>query len=96
MISSSQHGHSIEFGFDEDIRMGEDFNFVKKANKEGKFRIMNDSPLDLDIRRLESEGRFNLLQKYVRGYFHRIFLGEMKHAPFDYVLQGDVNVGDNK
>ena len=75
-------------GFDESIRLANDFNFTQRAARRGRFGIVREARLLSDVRRLESEGRFGLLRKYVHGYVHRIVRGEMHRPPFEYVLHG--------
>ena len=79
-------------GFDEKLLFAEDHDFVKRCKKKSKFRILRSSSILVDVRRLDKEGRFNLVKKYVKGALHRTFKGEMYNPPFEYELQGGVKV----
>jgi len=91
-IFSTKKVFDVVNGFDERIKMGEDFEYVKKCAAQGRFGILDSVPIHVDIRRLEKDGRLSLARKYIQGYFHRIFKGEMYEVPFEYDMQG-VNVG---
>lgn len=83
-------------GFDEKIVMAEDHDFVRRAGKIGKFRILKSVPCLNDVRRLDKEGRLKLVGKYMYGAYHYVFKGNMYKFPFDYELQGGVNVKTKK
>lgn len=78
-------------GFDERVKMAEDHDFVKRCGKVSKFRILKTTPVLCDIRRLEKDGRFKLVRKYLKGGIYRIVKGEMCEIPFEYELHGEKN-----
>lgn len=80
-------------GFNEQIKIAEDHDFVKRSVKYGKFRILRSRKIYLDVRRLNKEGRLNLIRKFLLISSHRIFKGEIKKANFDYDMQG-INIKD--
>lgn len=82
-------------GFDPTVKLGEDFDFIKRCAQHDEFGILHTHIL-YDVRRLEKEGRWRLARKYLTGYVYRLANGEMHDVPFDYVLQGDVNVRTGK
>ena len=79
-------------GFDEKILMAEDHDFVNRSKKHGKFRILYNKPILVDIRRLDEEGRFELVKKYFKGAIHRTFKGEIYTPNFEYKLHGGVEI----
>ncbi|MBL7050677.1 glycosyltransferase [Candidatus Woesearchaeota archaeon] len=79
-------------GFDEDLLMAEDHDYVNRGKKYGKFRILKKSNILVDVRRLDKEGRFILAKKYLQGALHRTFKGEMHKPPFEYELHGGVEI----
>lgn len=79
-------------GFDINFKMGEDIDFIQRATKYGKFRVLNSNPIFVDVRRLENDGRWNTLKKYVKGYIYYIKNGNLYEPPFDYEFQGGVNI----
>lgn len=71
-------------GFNEDLKMGEDHDFVEKASKFAKFGIIDDINLNVSIRRFEKEGRINLVKKYINAEIFRFFNGKITENNFDY------------
>lgn len=54
-------------GFDDNLKMGEDFDFGFRANQHGKFRVLTSTKIRISPRRLHEEGRFNLCWKLIRS-----------------------------
>jgi glycosyltransferase involved in cell wall biosynthesis len=79
-------------GFNERILMAEDHDFVNRSKKHGKFRILYNKPVLVDIRRLDKEGRFELVKKYFKGAMHRTFKGEIYKPNFEYELHGGIEI----
>jgi len=81
-------------GFDENLLVGEDFEFTIMASKKGRFGILYNKPILNNIRRIKKWGRWGILKNYTLAEFHRVTKGEMyEKAPFDYVLNGGTVVG---
>ena len=76
--------HNAINGFDEEIKLAEDHNYVYRANKIGKFKILYLSRIFVSIRRLETDGRLNIAIKYLLCEMHRIIIGEVKTNIFNY------------
>ena len=76
--------HSKIKGFDESIRLSEDMNYVKRAGKYGKFRILKSVKINTSVRRFEEEGRLRLILKLFLSGLHRLFFGEIKSDVFKY------------
>ncbi|MBI4095531.1 MAG: glycosyltransferase [DPANN group archaeon] len=75
--------HNKIGGFDETIKIGEDFEYIGRASKIGKFRVMYRS-IFVSVRRAEMEGRLRNLLKYVLVTIHKIFFGEIRTDFFKY------------
>jgi glycosyltransferase involved in cell wall biosynthesis len=71
-IFSTKTLHRAIGGFDEKLRIGEDFDYVHRATKErAKLRILTQERVFVSIRRLNKEGRFT--------YYKKAFFSEMEH-----------------
>jgi len=70
-------------GFDESIKLAEDFEYVRRASQFGKFRVMQRTVF-VSVRRAELEGRLRNLLKYILAAIHKIFFGEIKSDVFKY------------
>jgi glycosyltransferase involved in cell wall biosynthesis len=71
-------------GFDEQLTMAEDHDFVKRASKFSPLRVLDSTQVSISVRRLEKEGRTMLLNKYLQVELHRIFKGELKTDVIEY------------
>jgi glycosyltransferase involved in cell wall biosynthesis len=71
-------------GFDEEIKVAEDFVYARKAKKIGKFHFFNSPHFLISTRRFESEGMVRAFLKYLLIGFHAAFLGPIKSDIFKY------------
>ena len=71
-------------GFNEKLKFGEDHDYVQRAGKHGKFRVLKSSVIPVSVRRLDKEGRWNIVKKYVLGEIYRIRHGEITEELFEY------------
>lgn len=71
-------------GFNEEIKLGEDFDLVKRCAKLGKFRILDSTKLHVSVRRIEKEGIFKYLTRNIRSELYRLFVGEITDDRFEY------------
>ena len=71
-------------GFDETIRIAEDHDFVKRASKFRCLGIIESAKIQVSVRRMEKEGRFNLIGKYLHVDLYRAFKGEIRKDLVDY------------
>lgn len=71
-------------GFNEDLKLAEDHDFVKRASEFRPLRVLNTTSVHFSVRRLEKEGRVKLAQKYLAVEFYRSFKGEIREDIFDY------------
>ena len=76
-------------GFDEEIKIGEDHDFAKRASKISKFGFIKTKPILTSARRFKKEGRFKIYLKYFLALLHMIFIGPVKSDIFKYRKQKD-------
>lgn len=73
-------------GFNQELKLAEDHDFVKRASAFRPLRVLQKSQIQFSVRRLEKEGRLNLAKKYLAVEFHRAFRGEIHDDIFDYAF----------
>ncbi|MFW6231314.1 MAG: glycosyltransferase [Nanoarchaeota archaeon] len=71
-------------GFNEEIKLGEDFDLVKRAAKLSKFRILESVSITVSVRRIEKEGIFKYVTRNIRSELYRLFVGEITDDRFEY------------
>lgn len=71
-------------GFDESLKLAEDHEYIKRAKEHGKYKILKRPKIYVSVRRLESDGRFNVAAKYVMCEVYRAVMGEIKTDIFKY------------
>jgi glycosyltransferase involved in cell wall biosynthesis len=71
-------------GFNEEIKIGEDQAYARRAGKLGKFGFVKTDPVLTSARRFEEDGRFKTYLKYFLCWVHVFFLGEVKSDIFKY------------
>jgi glycosyltransferase involved in cell wall biosynthesis len=76
--------HQSINGFDEDITLAEDHDYVLRASKIARFAYIKKVKIPVSIRRLEKDGRFMITLKYLLAETHLIFLGPIKSNIFNY------------
>jgi len=82
-IFSTKRLHQEIGGFDENITLCEDCDYVKRASQTWRFRML---PLrfEFDPRRLDQDGFFKMGFTYLRANIRRFFLGEMRNNEMNY------------
>lgn len=61
-------------GFDKNLMIGEDHNFIERCTKISKFRFCK-YPVKISVRRFETDGRINIMYKYTMHTLYRWFTG---------------------
>ena len=69
-------------GFNESMYFGEDVDYILRASKHGKFRVLK-TKLYISARRFEVEGRLNLALKYIKSTFYD-FIGKSTNDKIGY------------
>lgn len=75
-IFTTRRLHERIQGFDVDVKFGEDHDYVQRAQHFGKYGICKNAYLWINVRRLEKEGRLNLVNKYLQFGLGKILTGE--------------------
>ncbi len=69
-------------GFDEKIKMAEDWDYVIRASYEGQFKFLDSAKIPLSMRRFERDGRLNVsLQRLTEVIYISLF-GNIKSNSF--------------
>ena len=76
--------HNVIKGFNEKIKLAEDHDYVNRASRSGKFKSFYFPKIFVSVRRLETDGRFNISIKYLFVEIYRIMIGEIKSDIFNY------------
>jgi len=71
-------------GFDEEIKIAEDYDFAKRASKIGRFGFIKIEPVLTSSRRLERDGRLKTYLKYILAGIYMFFFGPVKKDIFKY------------
>lgn len=71
-------------GFDETLYLAEDHDFVRRASKLAKFGIIKETKVEVSVRRLEKEGRVNLVRKYFQAEIYRALKGKIDKEILEY------------
>ena len=82
-IFSTKKIHDEMKGFDLQIVLCEDCDYVKRAKKISRFKMIPIA-FQFDPRRLEQDGFFKMGFTYLRANIRRFFLGEMKNNEIEY------------
>lgn len=71
-------------GFNEELKLAEDHDLVKRASVFRPLRVLHNSRVKISVRRLDKEGRVALSRKYLTVEAYRFFRGELKDQVVDY------------
>lgn len=83
-------------GFDERIKLAEDHDYVNRARKYGAFGILRGPKIFVSVRRVETDGRLNIIAKYLLCELYRIAIGEIRTDVFNYKFAHYNRNGQNK
>ncbi|GAB2659458.1 glycosyltransferase family 2 protein [Vibrio panuliri] len=82
-IFSTKRAHNEIGGFDLDIKLCEDCDYVKRASRRWRFRFLNLT-FGFDPRRLDQDGVFKMGMTYLKANVRRFFFGEMRNNEMEY------------
>ena len=82
-IVCSREAFQKSGGYPEDVIMAEDHDFVARCLKFGRYGVL---PLaaEFSVRRLDKEGRWGLVWKYLMASFHNVVFGPITKPIFRY------------
>lgn len=76
--------HEAIGGFDETLLLAEDHDYVQRASRRGRFGVLTSVRIPVSTRRVEEEGVFSLLFKYLWAEAH-VWTGRpIRSLPFTY------------
>ena len=78
--------HETIKGFDEEIHVTHDHDYVRRVSKVGKFRMLKSTKSSFNMRRFDEEGRTKIYIKYVLLMFYHLL--HSKKTPFNYEFGG--------
>lgn len=64
-------------GFDESIKVGEDWDIANRAGRITKFRILDSVSIVISMRRIKKEGKFNYVTKVIKSNLYQLFKGNI-------------------
>jgi glycosyltransferase involved in cell wall biosynthesis len=76
--------HKRVNGFDEEVKLSEDFIYIKKIAKIGKFGHLDKIKYYTSVRRFEKDGLLNTFLKYLLAHIYIAFFGPVKSDIFKY------------
>ncbi|MGF1869902.1 glycosyltransferase family 2 protein [Photobacterium indicum] len=82
-LFSTKRVHNEIDGFDESITLCEDCDYVKRAAKTWRYRMLPVT-FTFDPRRLEQEGFIKMGLTYFKANVRRLFFGEMRNQEMEY------------
>ena len=71
-------------GFDETVKLAEDFDYVQRAAKSGVFDVLTNVRIPVSLRRLEEEGLTRLAFKHLWGEMHALAGKPLYWTPYEY------------
>jgi len=83
-IFSKKEIHEKIKGFNENLRLSEDHDYVKRVSKLSRFRVLKSRKINVSMRRFDKEGRLQLIKKYILILLHGWFKGEIKDNKIEY------------
>ncbi len=84
-------------GFREDLKLSEDQDLIKRAQKkEIELIILKEPKVTISLRRFRSEGTLNVLRKYAQIYIYGFLKGPITQELFDYPMGGHVHMERRK
>jgi len=75
---------SFHRSFDEEIKLGEELDYVRKIAKSGKFGVLRSAKVFVSPRRFRQDGWLKTWLKYFLCQLHMIFFGPVKSDIFKY------------
>ncbi len=71
-------------GFDEQVKLAEDHNYVQRAAKLGEFEVLSNVQVPVSMRRMEKEGLTKLAFKYLWCEMYALAGKPIYSTPFEY------------
>ncbi len=84
IILVRQKAHQQIGGFDEEIKLGEELDYIRKIARIGRFGVLKSVKALASSRRYQQDGWIKTWSKYFLCQLHMIFLGPVKSDIFKY------------
>jgi len=84
VILAKKDLHQKIGGFDEEIKLGEELDCIRKGAKIGNFGVLKSVKIFASSRRFRQDGWFKTWSKYFLCQFYMIFFGPVKSDIFKY------------
>jgi glycosyltransferase involved in cell wall biosynthesis len=82
-------------GFDESVKLAEDHDYVRRAVEFGKFRVLYGARIHVSVRRMDRDGRFNIVKKFLKAELYNLALGPIRDDSFEYTFGHDTRGKEN-
>jgi hypothetical protein len=76
--------HRVINGFDEDIKLAEDHDYVRRAARIGRYGILKSYKIPVSVRRFERDGRMTIAMKMLLAEIYLQTKGNIKSDIFNY------------
>jgi len=96
VILARKELHNALGGFDEEIKLAEELDYVRKGNKVSRFGVLKSSSFYASSRRYSRDGWFKTWGKYLLCQFHMILFGPVKTDIFKYRFNHYHSSGEEK
>lgn len=83
IFSKTKIYHQLN-GFNEKIKLAEDHDYVSRAKKIANFGLLKKVKIPVSVRRLDKDGRLNIITKYVAIETHLAVVGPVYSDLFKY------------
>jgi glycosyltransferase involved in cell wall biosynthesis len=83
-IFCKKEAHESVGGFDEELKLAEDHDYVFRLSRVCEFGLLRDIRIPVSVRRLDKDGRFTISFKYVVCEGHFFFVGPIYSHIFNY------------
>lgn len=83
-IMAKKEIHNLINGFNEEIKLAEDHDYVARAGSIAKFGILENGEIYVSVRRLQKDGKFRIMLKYIVAAIHIELIGPITHNKFNY------------
>ena len=71
-------------GFDEDIKLAEDHDYIYRAAQLGKFGLLKTYKIPVSVRRFDRDGRLKIARKFLLAEIHLRTKGNIRTDIFNY------------
>ena len=83
-IFSKKGIHKRIRGFNGELKLAEDHDYIRRATKIGCFKILSSETIPVSVRRFDKDGRLNVSAKYFLVELYGLIKGDIKSDIFNY------------